>query len=275
MPASSINDQTPTKKSMEHDTGIPPLVQNGIVGNGGMERSLESLLGLSLPSNAMTAPITSVQPPALSVASREASALPSPSQPGLDLSSLLALINLNGRASLSNPLLATLSSLSTPSLSSTLQLEVALALASNTNAGAPSALSAPNGANPALEALLNGLLTSIGQPSAHTPTGSAGAAASRAVGPRFQASFPSARSAGLSGSCSGSGESEESLATTGNPNTIKRTGPNVTEHVYVPSSEHVAEIVGRQGISLLALLALWYCTCMIYNYTYMLILLVR
>ncbi len=23
--------------------------------------------------------------------------------------------------------------------------------------------------------------------------------------------------------------------------------PNVTEHVYVPSSEHVAEIVGRQG----------------------------
>jgi hypothetical protein len=248
MPASSINDQTPTKKSMEHDTGVPPA-PNGSGGIVGMERSFESLFGLSLPSNAMS-PSTALHPHAFPVASREASALPSPSQAGLDLPSLLALSNLNG-SSLSNPLLANLASFSalnlgSPSLSSALQLQVALALAGSTNAGSPAPLPPATAANSTLEAVLSGLLTSMGQPSAHAASV---AAASRSVGPRFQASAPSARS-GLngSGSGSGSGESEESLATTGNPNTIKRTGPNVTEHVYVPSSEHVAEIVGRQGV---------------------------
>ena len=247
MPASSINDQTPTKKTMEHDTAVPPFAQNGSGGSIGMDRCLESLFGLSLPSNAIS-PSTALHPQALPVASRETSALPSPSQAGLDFSSLLALSNLNG-GSLSNPLLANLATLSalnlgSPSLSSALQLQVALALAGSTNAGSPTAIPPATAANPTLEAVLSGLLTSIGQPSSHAASG---AAASRSVGPRFQASAPSARS-GLNGSGSGSGESEESLATTGNPNTIKRTGPNVTEHVYVPSSEHVAEIVGRQGM---------------------------
>lgn len=251
MPASSINEQTPTKKTIEHDNGVPPLLQNGGGGLSGIDRSLESLLGLSLPSNLNSA--QTVHPHAVSLSSREASALPSPSQAGLDLPSLLALNNnLNGSGGLSNPLLANLATLGafnlgTPSLSpAALQLQVAIALASSANSAAPAPLPAA-ASNPSLEAVLNGLLTTIGQQGSNTSTGMS---TSRPVGPRFHTSAPSARSSGLNGSSSGSGsgESEESLATTGNPNTIKRTGPNVTEHVYVPSSEHVAEIVGRQGI---------------------------
>ena len=64
MPASSINDQTPTKKSMEHDTGVPPLAHNGSGGSIGMDRSLESLFGLSIASNAIS-PQTALHPQAL------------------------------------------------------------------------------------------------------------------------------------------------------------------------------------------------------------------